>query len=56
MDERELLYRRERLVPREARLIPRKSPEKVFTDPFILTCLVIVTIMIIIVIVLHFSI
>ncbi len=55
MEDREIFYRRERLVPRERKLVPRKSPEKVFTDPFIFTCLVIVTIMILIVVVLHFT-
>ena len=55
MEDKDIFYRRERLVPREQRLVPRKPSEKVFTDPFILSCLVILTIMIIIVLVLHFS-
>ena len=55
MDEKELFYRREQLVPRGPMLVERKTPEKVFTDPFILTCLVIQTIMNPIVLVLHFS-
>ncbi|NPV49676.1 MAG: hypothetical protein HPY60_00555 [Candidatus Methanofastidiosum sp.] len=55
MDEKELFYRRERLVPREPVLIERKPKEKVFTDPLILTCLVILMIMIIIALVLHFT-
>jgi Na+/H+ antiporter NhaD/arsenite permease-like protein len=55
MDEKELFYRRKHLPPREPRLVERKPPEKVFTDPFILSCLVILAIMIIIVLVLHFS-
>ncbi|NYT13045.1 MAG: hypothetical protein GKC01_00885 [Candidatus Methanofastidiosa archaeon] len=55
MDEKELFYRRERLVPREPVLIERKTKEKVFTDPLILTCLVILMIMIIIALVLHFT-
>ncbi|NYT04374.1 MAG: hypothetical protein GKC00_06695 [Candidatus Methanofastidiosa archaeon] len=55
MDEKELFYRRERLVPREPVLIERKPKEKVFTDPFILACLVALMIMIIIALVLHFT-
>ena len=56
MDEKELFYRRERLVPREPALVERKPPkEKVFTDPLILTSLVILAIMIIIVLVLYFT-
>jgi hypothetical protein len=55
MEDKEIFYKRERLVPREQRLVPRKSSERIFTDPFILSCLVILLIMIIIVLVLHFS-
>ncbi|MEN6378965.1 MAG: hypothetical protein ABFD15_05225 [Methanofastidiosum sp.] len=55
MEDKDIFYRRERLVPREQRLVPRKPSERVFTDPLILSCLVILAIMIIIVLVLHFS-
>lgn len=55
MNEKELFYREERLVPRESILVERKTPEKVFTDPFILTCLIIQAIMIIIVVALNFD-
>ncbi|MCC7572498.1 MAG: hypothetical protein KO464_03810 [Candidatus Methanofastidiosum sp.] len=52
MDERELFYVRER---REPRLVPRKTKEKILTDPFILTCLIIQLIMIVIVLILHLT-
>jgi hypothetical protein len=55
MEDRDLFYRREEVVPREPMLVQRKSKERVFTDPFILTCLVIQIVMIIIVLVLHFT-
>jgi Na+/H+ antiporter NhaD/arsenite permease-like protein len=55
MDERELFYRREKLIPRELKLIERKTKEKVFTDPLILTCLVIQTMMILIILILHYT-
>lgn len=55
MDERELFYRRQKLVPRELKLVERKTKEKIFTDPFVLTCLVIQTIMILIILILHYT-
>lgn len=55
MEDRDLFYRREEVVPREPILVQRKSKERVFTDPFILACLVVQIVMIVIVLALHFS-
>ncbi len=55
MEDKDIFYKKSMLIEREPRLVSRKKSEKVFSDPFILTCIVIQIIMILIVLALHFS-